>query len=202
MLNVFDIISAVLGLTTVVLAGRNSRYNFWVGYIYCIFLFILFWRQHLYSAMLLQPIAFGINIYGHWRWTHPAEEERSSEDASRLKVSGLTKNQMGGMVLLVCVFGAAWANCLEWLPTRWPDVFQPDPRPWLDAYILMITLFAQYLSAQKCWDCWIVWLIVNIANMVLYISAGLYAMPVVSGLYLINGIISLVHWLKLYKKDA
>ena len=28
-----DLLSAVFGLTTVFLAGRNSRYNFYIGYI-------------------------------------------------------------------------------------------------------------------------------------------------------------------------
>ena len=73
-----EIISAVLGLSCVFLAGRGSKYNFWVGYVYNIFLFILFWRQHLYSAMLIQPVAFAINAWGHWRWTHPKEEEKNS----------------------------------------------------------------------------------------------------------------------------
>ena len=38
-----EIISALLGLTCVFLAGRNSKVNFWVGYAYNIFLFVLFW---------------------------------------------------------------------------------------------------------------------------------------------------------------
>ena len=29
-----DIITSVLGLACVFLAGRNSKYNFWVGYLY------------------------------------------------------------------------------------------------------------------------------------------------------------------------
>ena len=29
-----DLIASVLGLTCVFLAGRNSKYNFWVGYLY------------------------------------------------------------------------------------------------------------------------------------------------------------------------
>ena len=62
-----EIVSAILGLSCVFLAGRGSKYNFWVGYIYNVFLFVLFWNQHLYSAMLLQPVSFGINLYGHWR---------------------------------------------------------------------------------------------------------------------------------------
>ena len=37
-----EIISALLGLSCVFLAGRNSKYNFFVGYVYNIFLFVLF----------------------------------------------------------------------------------------------------------------------------------------------------------------
>ncbi len=84
-----ELVGVITGLTCVVLAGRNSKYNFWVGYLYNILLFILFWQRHLYSAMLLQPIAFGINAFGHWRWTHPKEDEKSAKDETALKVSRL-----------------------------------------------------------------------------------------------------------------
>jgi len=201
MMSWVEIFSAVLGLSCVFLAGRNSKYNFYIGYIYNIFLLILFWRQHLYSAVLLQPVAFAINAYGHWRWTHPEEAEKSSADSAKLKVSRLSKEQVSGYVLIVCVFAVFWAMALEWLPQKWPGIFSPDPSPWLDSFILMVTLWAQYLSAQKYWECWIVWLVVNIANAVLYICAGLYLMPVVSILYLANGIWSLISWKKMYDKN-
>ncbi len=84
-----ELIGVIAGLTCVVMAGRNNKYNFWVGYLYNILLFMLFWQRHLYSAMLLQPIAFAINAFGHWRWTHPKEDEKSAGDASALKVSRL-----------------------------------------------------------------------------------------------------------------
>ena len=195
-----EIVSAVLGLSCVFLAGRNSKYNFWIGYAYNIFLTVLFWRQHLYSAMLLQPVSFAINVYGHWHWTHPSEQERSAGDEKKLKVSALGGGQWSGMLLIVCIFAVMWGRCLDWLPERWPSVFSPDPSPWLDAFILAFTLFAQYLSARKSWECWIVWLAVNAANIALYISAGLYIMPIVSALYLGNGVWSLVSWLRLYRK--
>ena len=194
-----EIISAVLGLSCVFLAGRNSKYNFWIGYVYCAFLLVLFWRQHLYSAMLLQPVSLAINAYGHWRWTHPREDERSAEDASRLKVSRLDGKTWAGIILIGWVFAIAWADALQWLPTKWPDVFAPDPSPMMDSFILMATLLAQYLSARKSWECWIVWLLVNAANIALYLRAGLFVMPVVSGLYLVNGVWSLISWLKLYR---
>ncbi len=191
-----EIVSALLGLSCVFLAGRGSKYNFWVGYAYNIFLFILFWNQHLYSAMILQPVSFAINLYGHWRWTHPKEEERSAADATALKVGSLDPKGWVASIAVVAIAGALWALCLQWLPERWPDVFGADPSPWLDSYVLMVTLLAQFLSARKCWECWIVWLVVNCANIALYIVSGLYLMPLVSALYLANGIWSLVSWRK------
>ena len=65
----------------------------------------------------------------------------------------------------------------------------------------MFTLLAQYLSARKCLECWIVWLIVNVANLTLYLTTGLWAMAVVAALYLANGIWSLIGWKKLHDNN-
>ncbi len=198
-MNWVEIVSAVLGLSCVFLAGRGSKYNFWVGYAYNAFLFILFWRQHLYSAMILQPISLAINAYGHWRWTHPAAGEQNSR--GDLRIGTLSPGRWAGLVTFVVLCGLLWARVLEWLPEKWPGTFAPDPHPVLDSLILMLTLSAQFLSARKCWECWIVWLTVNIANIILYIASGLYIMPVVSALYLANGIWSLVSWKRKYNKN-
>ena len=189
-----EIVSAVLGLSCVFLAGRNSKYNFYVGYVYNVFLFVLFMHQHLYSAMILQPISLMINAYGHWRWTHPKEEERSAADSSRLKVGNIPPRQVALYLLAVLGASVAWAFVLKF-------VFDDPANPYLDSLMLMLTLCAQYLSARKYWECWIVWLLVNIGNATLYILSGLYIMPVVSALYIANGVWSLVSWRKMYKNN-
>lgn len=192
MISWVEIVSAVLGLSCVLLAGRNSKYNFWIGYAYNIFLFVLFISQHLYAAMALQPISLAINIYGHWHWTHPGEDEQAASDSSRLKVSKLSGKEwytFAGIIL-------AGGICLGAVLSR-----TQDPSPWLDSYILMFTLLAQYLSARKCLECWIVWLIVNVANLTLYLTTGLWAMAVVAALYLANGIWSLIGWKKLHDNN-
>ena len=194
-----EIVSAVLGLSCVFLAGRGSKYNFWVGYAYNVFLFILFWRQHLYSAMLIQPVAFAINAYGHWRWTHPREGERNTK--GDLRIGRISNGQRISLLTFIVLCGLLWARVLQLLPARWPDTFAPDPSPVLDSILLMATLAAQWLSARKCWECWIMWLIINTANIILYIISGLYVMPVVSALYLANGIWSLVSWKRKFNKN-
>ncbi len=195
MLNWLDIVSSVLGLTCVFLAGRNSKYNFWVGYLYTAALFLLFWNKNLYANLLLQPVSLAINILGHYRWTHPREGEQSSSDAKALKVSGLGWPGRVYCILAVLVLSGLWGWTLN-------SLFPADPHPYLDSVVTALILLAQLLSSMKKWECWIVWLLVNITQIILHISVGNIFMPIVCGLYLINGIWSLWTWIKLYKKDA
>ena len=187
-----DLISSLLGLTCVFLAGRNSKYNFWVGYLYTAALFLLFWNKNLYASLFLQPISLTINIIGHWRWTHPKKEEESAK--GDLKVTQLTWTQRALSVVVVLLLSALWG----WMLFK---LFPADPHPYLDTIVTVLILYAQLLSALKKWDCWFVWLMVNITQIILHISVGNVFMPIVCALYLVNGIWSLFTWWKLYKKE-
>ena len=200
--SLIELLSVLSGLTCVILAGRNNKYNFWAGYIYNILLFSLFIQKNLYSAMLLQPVAFGINAYGHWRWTHPKKGEESPTKKNELKISALTWKERGTGTIIVLTLSLLWGVVLSKLGRDWfIGIFQPDPSPYIDAFALMLTLSAQFVSALKKWDCWFIWLFVNIINIILYIGSGLVFMPIVSALFLINGIWALLTWHKIYKKE-
>ncbi len=190
-----DLISSLLGLTCVFLAGRNSKYNFWVGYLYTAALFFLFWNKNLYASLLLQPISLVINIMGHYRWTHPKAEEQSSENKKDLKVSMLSWPERIMSVAAVLVVAFVWGWTLDRL-------FPADPHPYLDSCVTVLILLAQLLSALKKWDCWIAWLIVNVTQIILHVSVGNVFMPIVCALYLVNGLWSLATWLKLYRRKA
>ena len=193
--NWLDLISSLLGLTCVFLAGRGSKYNFWVGYLYTAALFFLFWQKNLVASLLLQPVSLGINILGHYRWTHPKEGETSSEKQGELKVSMLNWYERVLTVVIVLVVAALWG----WLLRR---IFPADPHPYLDSCVTILILVAQFLSAQKKWDCWIAWIVVNITQLILHLSVGNIFRPIVSALYLVNGVISLTNWEKMYKRKA
>ena len=185
-----DFISSLLGLTCVFLAGRNSKYNFWVGYLYTAALFFLFWSRNLYANLLLQPISLAINVLGHWRWTHPKESERSSDAANKLKVSMLSWRDRGFVVAAILVVALVWGWAMD-------SLFPADPHPYLDCCVTVLILTAQLLSALKKWDCWIAWLLVNVTQIILHISVGNVFMPIVCALYLVNGLWSLWSWWRL-----
>ncbi|MBE6222311.1 MAG: nicotinamide mononucleotide transporter [Bacteroidales bacterium] len=190
-----DFVSSLLGLTCVFLAGRNSKYNFWVGYLYTAALFLLFWNKNLYANLLLQPVSLAINIMGHYRWTHPKSSERSSQDHKALRVSMLTGQERFLSVVGVLLVAFAWGWLLDTL-------FPADPHPYLDSVVTALILLAQLLSSLKKWDCWLVWLAVNVTQIILHLSVGNVFMPIVCALYLVNGLWSLISWIKLYRKNA
>ena len=189
---VLDIVCSVLGLTTVILAGRNSKYNFWVGYFYTAALFVMFMTKNLYASLLLQPISLSINILGHYRWTHPRENEKASDDS--LKVSMLSWPERIISIGAVIIVAFAWGWTLD-------KLFPTVPHPYLDCLVTVLILLAQLLSALKKWDCWVAWLLVNVTQLILHISVGNVFMPIVCGIYLANGIWSLVSWKKLYNNE-
>ena len=190
-----DLLSSLLGLTCVFLAGRNSKYNFWVGYLYTAALFFLFWSRDLYANLLLQPVSLAINVLGHWRWTHPRESERSSEDGKKLKVSMLSWRDRGFVVAAILVVALVWGWAMD-------SLFPADPHPYLDCCVTVLILTAQLLSALKKWDCWIAWLLVNVTQIILHLSVGNVFMPLVCALYLVNGLWSLASWWRLYQRKA
>ena len=189
-----DLVSSVLGLTCVFLAGRNSKYNFWVGYLYTTALFLLFWNKNLYASLLLQPISLAINVLGHWRWTHPRENEQSAGDPTALKVSMLSWTERFFAIGSVFLIAGVWGWLLD-------SLFPNDPHPYLDSCVTVLILVAQLLSALKKWDCWMAWLLVNITQLILHLSVGHVFMPIVCGLYLANGLWSLATWVRLYKNN-
>lgn len=195
MMNVFDIIAAALGLVCVFLAGRGSKYNFYVGYLYSAALFLLFWERSLLASLMLQPVSLVINAVGHYHWTHPREGEASSEKSGELKVTTLSAAGRVVSVATVFVVAAVWGMLLDRL-------FPADPHPYLDSCLTILILVAQTLSALKKWDCWVAWLFVNIVQLALHLSVGNICMSVVSALYLANSILSIRQWIAKYRRNA
>lgn len=197
--SLIELISVIAGLTCVYLATKAKVANFWVGYAYNILLFILFYQKGLYSSMLVQPISFAINFYGHYRWTHPRTGEQNEKH--QLKISVMSNKKRAYFLAQIVVLGAIWGTALTFLDNIWPSVFSEARTPYLDAVITMTILTAQYLSAQKRLECWGAWFLVNTTNITLYILAGLVFMPLVSAGYLVLAFFGFSMWRREWKSN-
>ncbi|MDP3452569.1 MAG: nicotinamide riboside transporter PnuC [Bacteroidales bacterium] len=194
-----EILSVASGLTCVYLATKAKVANFWMGYLYNILLFILFYQKGLYSSMLVQPISFIINFYGHYRWTHPGAGEENSK--KQLKVTLMSNPKRVYFVLQTLIISLVWGFALMNIDDLFPSLFSEPQRPMLDAFVTVVILTAQYLSAQKKLECWAAWLTVNITNITLYILAGMAFLPMVSAAYLVLAFFGFTMWRKAWKEN-
>lgn len=197
--SLLETLSVISGLTCVYLATKSKVANFWVGYLYNILLFLLFYQKGLYSSMLVQPVSFIINFFGHYRWTHPKAGEENSNN--QLKVTLLTNGKRVYFVVQIIVLAILWGFALTRLDNLFPSVFSEAQRPLLDAFVTVTILTAQYLSAQKKLECWAAWFTVNITNITLYILAGMAFLPMVSAGYLVLAFFGFSMWRKAYKNN-
>ncbi|MFA5848578.1 MAG: nicotinamide riboside transporter PnuC [Bacteroidales bacterium] len=195
--SLIEIIAVLSGLSCVYLATRAKVANFWIGYAYNIILFFLFYQKGLYSSMLVQPVSFAINFFGHYRWTHPKKEEENS--LHQLKISLMTNGKRVYFVAQIIVLAVIWGTALTYLDNIWPGIFKEARTPYLDAFITITILTAQYLSAQKKLECWAAWFTVNVTNISLYLLAGLVFMPIVSAAYLVLAFFGFSMWKKQWK---
>ena len=197
--SLLELISVIAGLSCVYLATRAKVANFWIGYLYNILLFFLFYQKGLYSSMLVQPISFAINFFGHYSWTHPKKGEENSKH--QLKISLLSNSKRIYFVVQIIILAAIWGTALTYLDNFWPDLFSEARTPYLDAFVTMAILTAQYLSAQKKLECWAAWFTVNITTISLYILVGLVFMPIVSAAYLVLAFLGFSMWRKQWRSN-
>jgi nicotinamide mononucleotide transporter len=195
-----EVMCTLSGLACIYLAVRAKVTNFWVGYLYNILLFPLFLQKGLYSSMILQPISFAINIFGHYRWTHPRKNEENKQH--ELKISLMNNYQRIIHLLIVVVLTFVWwmmvSKMHEWWPPKYPVT---SFRKFLDAFVVVMVLLAQLLAARKKLDCWGAWMTVNVTNVTLYALSGLVFLTFESASKIILATFGFLHWLKKYKKE-
>lgn len=195
-----EVVCMLSGLVCIFLAVRAKVANFWFGYLYNILLFPLFLQKGLYSSMMLQPISFAINIFGHYRWTHPHTSEENKQH--ELKISLLSNNLRIMYLLMIVVLTFVWWMAVSKMHECWPPQYPVAPlRRLLDAFVVIMVLLAQLLSAKKKLDCWGAWMTVNVTNATLYALSGLLFLTFESLTKIILATFGFLHWLRKYKKD-
>jgi nicotinamide mononucleotide transporter len=166
----WEILGTILGVIGVGLMIRQNVWGWPVGLVQVAVYAWVFFGARLYSDVILQGFFFVIQAYGWWHWLHGDPLHQSRHAA--LPVTRLGRGARTAWV------GAGLAATLLWGETmrRTTDAALPH---W-DAFILVFSLIAQWLQAQKRIENWAGWMIVNVVAVGVYwakdlrLTAGLY----------------------------
>ncbi|TXG78541.1 nicotinamide mononucleotide transporter PnuC [Candidatus Dojkabacteria bacterium] len=182
-INYFELFAVFFSFACTWLCTRQVRFNYVFGVISTILLSITFWQANLLGSMALNLYLIPTVIYGWFIWgadSHPKPVEHV-----KLKT-----------IPLYAIFtGLTWLGALGLIK------FFGGEMAMLDGWLLVGSVFAQFLLDRKKIETWIIWISVNIVSVYVYFEAGLYLLAAQFALFLINAFIGYYQWNKTVKQQ-
>lgn len=193
-----EFFAVVTGVLAVILSAKASIWSWPVG-IVNVFLSAFFYYQiQLYPDMFLMAFFFVTNILGWWRWANPKPEEEDKR--KELKVSFMPRKQFYTWLLIgiagTILIGALASQLHNWFPLLFN---LPSAYPFVDSFILVMSVITTFLMIQKRIECWIIWLMIDIVATYLYFLKGAMFFGVEYIVFTVIAAFALWNWMKEYK---
>ena len=180
-----EILGFVTGAASVILAVRESAWNWLVGIANNAFFFLLFWHSKLYADALLQVVYAVISVYGWWNWV------RGGVGHSKLQISSTGK----GTAFLLLVLTALATGMMTYLLTRFTD----SRVPFWDGLTTALSLAAQFMLSRKLLENWRVWMTADIIYILLYCYKALYLTGFLYAIFFALCIAGYRSWFKAFR---
>ncbi|MEG1763367.1 MAG: nicotinamide riboside transporter PnuC, partial [Bacteroidales bacterium] len=193
-----ELLAIVAGITCVWLASKEKPINFVFGFISFFSLFCIFYQLNLYSSAILQACFMCFSFYGLYSWTRPKKGEENAKQQQKIRTFSVRQRILGVAIIVSVAFawGTIMAYYTQYLPSWFSSGYASPLRAYVDAFILVGALTAQYLMARKNIECWMVYLCTDTTGMILYASSGVYFTALLSCIYVGLGANGLRRWLK------
>ncbi|HEV2398697.1 MAG TPA: nicotinamide riboside transporter PnuC [Candidatus Sulfotelmatobacter sp.] len=159
-MNWTEILGAITGAASVLLAVRENAWNWPVGIANNIFFLVLFWHAKLYADATLQIVYIVISFYGWWNWV------RGGTHRTELPISKTSAHAW----LILAVLTIAATLLLTAILRRFSD----SPVPFWDGITTALSLTAQYMLSRKLLENWRVWMTADVIYVALYCYKSLY----------------------------
>ena len=155
-----EILGSITGAASVLLAVRESAWNWPVGIANNIFFFLLFWHAGLYADAVLQISYIVISIFGWWNWL------RGGVGRSELPISKTTPRSATSLAITTI----ATATAMVFILRRYTN----SAVPFWDGATTALSLTAQYMLSKKLLENWFVWMTADAIYIALYCYKALY----------------------------
>lgn len=182
-----EIFANISNLISVFLANRNSVHTWWTGIIGTILFGVLFFEVKLYADVILQIFFIITNFYGWWAWLYGGEKRRE------LPISRIYLSQLIIFTILAIIITIGHGYLLHSLTDA--------SFPFIDSIVLVFSIIAQFLLMKRKLESWYFWILVDVVACPLYAAKGLYLTSAIYFLFLINAVLGLINWLKIWRLE-
>lgn len=170
-MTVLEIAANVFATVSIALAGRNSVHTWWTGILGCALFAWLFFETQLYADVTLQ-LAFIVTSAAGWRWWARGAQGGPAP----------ITHAPGAQLALLGAVSIAAALGYGALLHHFTDAYAP----FIDSFVLTLSLLAQLLLVRRQSETWPVWIAVNTFAVPLYASRGLTLTAILYAAYWCN----------------
>jgi nicotinamide mononucleotide transporter len=164
----------------VILAIRQVPWCWPIGIGNALLFLVAYVNAKIYGAAGLQAVYVVVSIYGWYEWLH------GGADHGRLGVSRTPTSWMVALgvsgILGSLLLGLA-------LKHRTNDVL-----PFADAAVTVFSLVAQWMATRKWLENWLLWMVLNVSNVAICVSQGLYPMAGLYAFFLVLAVFGFREW--------
>lgn len=183
----WEVLATVLGIVYVILAAKESFWCWPAAFFGTLIYTVLFWEGQLPMQAILNFYYMGMAVYGFVLWQHHSKQE-----------DDLTVSIWPIMYHLIFI---VVASAISLLIGYYLSTNNETRLPYLDSAVMVFSMGATWLMAQKVLENWLYWLVNDAAAIILYWQTGYYVTIILFAVYLVMAIYGYRMWRASYLRQ-
>ncbi|MBO8427152.1 MAG: nicotinamide mononucleotide transporter [Firmicutes bacterium] len=200
-LNIFELISVILGLLAATLNGKRKKYAFFFYSVYVTIYGIISFISKQYGEGVLN-IAINLPMYLYTIYNYYIKDKRSDKNIESsqkdFKINKINKYMIIGTILFIPIITGLYGFILSLLKSNYP---------YLNALATSLALVSVFLATKGILEQWYFWIFYSIILIVIWVlnyinsgSSGLLYIAL-NIIYVIVNTYFLIKWYIIYKKQ-
>ena len=181
MMSGWELLAVAFGIAYVLLAAKESLWTWLFAFLGTFIYTLLFWEGALLSSSLLNFYYMIMAVYGFVLW-------RGGKSGKELEVSSYTLSKN----LSIITAGLVLSLVIGYLS----DTYAKANFAYLDAFVMVFSVMATWMLANKILENWLYWIVVDSAGVYLYFKSEYYATVVLFALYVVLAFWGYYSWKK------
>jgi len=191
-LSYLEFFGTIFYLLSVYLIAKRKVMTWPIGIVSVLLFMLLFYQIRLYADAAEQVYYLIASIYGWWHWKRSTSEQENGIEVEFSPIK-MILIYLGAIFLLSLILGLALSHAHEYSSTLFPE---PASYPFVDAFTVMMSLFAMWLLACKRTESWIFWIIVDVISIGLYYVKGVVFISLLYVILLVLAGDGLLTWMR------
>ncbi|WP_409342749.1 nicotinamide riboside transporter PnuC [Paenibacillus sp. MBLB4367] len=181
-----EIVASATGLLSVWWTARQNIWCWPVGLISVVCFFFMFYEVKLYADMTLQIFFFALSIQGWVVWL-------TKRGAASVRPTTRITGRLGLWLAVFLI--AATGGWGYWLANHTDASI-----PYMDAFVAILSIAAQFLLSAKKLESWYFWIAVDVLSIGMYAYKELYTFSFLYVIFLGIAIAGLVGWKREFER--